>query len=375
MNTIKRIAKNTAISSVSEIVTKLIYFVITLYIARQLGTESLGQYSFAFAFSMIMLIVADIGLSQLLIREIARKKFLANKYVTHAFLIKLLTSSITIILTIGILNILNYPAITRSITYAMVAFIILRSFSEILFSVFRAHERMEFDSSIRILRMVLILPFFIYHLNTSLAKAVLAFPIVEIFILIISLTIGVTKFFKFRLELDIEFIKSIFQKAFPMGAAIIFSSLYFYLGSIILSKFQGDAALGIYSAAYNFSLALLFIPAMFTTAIYPLLSRYYKESDEKLHKLFKYSFKYLYIIALPIAVGALLLGNEIMTLFYGPGFLQAGLALKILSLFLLIKFINFLLGIVLYSVDKQKQRMYAQASTAIFNIILNLILI
>ncbi len=377
MDTVRKIAKNTLVSSVSEIITKIVYFVLTLVIARLLGKGYLGKFNFALSFSTFMLIVADIGLSMLLIRDIARDRSLTNKLVINAFLIKAVTSLVTVFATYTALEILEYPLSTKLVTYAMVLFIVLRSFTEILFSVFRAYEKMEYDSLIRALRMILILPIAAYAIikGHGLFVAVLSFPVVEFFILVGTIIVAVTKFYKVRWEPDFNFSRQLFMRALPFGFALVFSSMYFYIGSIILSKVKGDEALGIYAAAYNFCLALLFIPAMSTTAIYPRLSTYFKASKEKFRKLYEYSFKYLYIIGLPLSVGAFMLSDRMMTMLYGKAFLESGLALQILAGYLVIKFINFLLGIVLYSMNRQKKRMISQAVTSAINLALNLMLI
>ena len=143
----------------------------------------------------------------------------------------------------------------------------------------------------------------------------------------------------------------------------------------MLSKIKGDVEVAIYSVAYNFALAVLFIPTVYTNAIYPVLSRYYKESKAGLRTLYEKSFKYLYIVGLPISVGLYLLAGRIIFLFYGDVYSDSIVALQIISWYLFLKFINFLLGTTLSSIDKQGKRMLGQSLTAVFNVLLNILLI
>ena len=165
------------------------------------------------------------------------------------------------------------------------------------------------------------------------------------------------------------------KNALPFGLALVFGSIYFYIGSVMLSKIRGDAEVAIYSVAYNIALAVLFIPTVYTNAIYPVLSRYYKESKASLSILYEKSFKYLYIIGLPISVGLYLLAGRIISFFYGEAYASSKIALQIIAWYLFIKFLNFLLGTVLSSIDKQDKRMLGQGLTAGFNIFLNFLLI
>ena len=143
----------------------------------------------------------------------------------------------------------------------------------------------------------------------------------------------------------------------------------------MLSKMKGDVEVAIFSAAYNIALALIFIPTVYINAIYPVLSRYYKESKSGLRLLYERSFKYLYIIGLPISLGIFMLSDEIIGFLYGTRYSTSSIALRIISLYLFLKFINFLLGVVLSSIDKQNKRMLGQGITAGISILLNLWLI
>jgi len=70
-----------------------------------------------------------------------------------------------------------------------------------------------------------------------------------------------------------------------------------------------------------------------------------------------------------------MLSEDILNFLYGAKYAASAIALQIISLYLFLKFINFLLGIVLSSIDKQGKRMLGQGITAGLNIILNLLLI
>ena len=138
---------------------------------------------------------------------------------------------------------------------------------------------------------------------------------------------------------------------------------------------KGDVEVAIFSAAYNRALALIFIPTVYINAIYPVLSRYYKESKSGLRLLYERSFKYLYIAGVPISLGIFMLSDEIIGFLYGTRYSTSSIALRIISLYLFLKFINFLLGVVLSSIDKQNKRMLGQGITAGISILLNLWLI
>ena len=377
MGTARRIYLNTVYLGIAEIVSKILQFVVMLYAARLLSKEHFGKFSFALSLSFIAVVLADLGINTLLIREISRNKNLASKYFINAFSIKVALSFIAYFAIVAVLNIFDYPDDTRHIVYIIWLFTILSTFTELFYSVFRAFEMMFYDAFLKVVRMALLALAGLYVLFKGYGVLAFsyAFVFVEATVVLVALGIALSKFIKLKATIDFSFAKSLLKNALPFGLAFIFGSIYFYIGSVMLSKIRGDAEVAIYSVAYNIALAILFIPTVYTNAIYPVLSGYYNESKANLSILYEKSFKYLYIIGLPISVGLYLLAGRIISFFYGEAYASSKIALQIIAWYLFIKFLNFLLGTVLSATDKQNKRMLGQALTAGFNIFLNFLLI
>lgn len=374
---VKTISKNIAYLAVSEIVSKLMLFFIITYAARSLEKVYFGKFSFAMSFSLIAILFADFGINTLLIREISRDKGSVNKLFFNGLIIKAVLSILTAAGAYTILKLLGYDLFTIKIVLIILASTIVSSFTQLTYSIFRSFERMEIDSSIKILRSIfLILPAsYVLYQGLGVVLFCAVFIVAELFSLVIALCFIFKDFVKFDFKTNLNSMKNLLMKALPFGLALVFGTIYFHIDGVMLSKIKGDIAVANYSAAYNLVIALLFIPTAYTNAIFPALSRFFKISKEKLILVYKTSFKYMYIIGLPISLGLFFLSNKIIVLFYTELFLDSVKALQILSLFVFIKFVNFLTGIVLSSIDKQKDRMVSQGSTALFNVVFNLILI
>ena len=120
---------------------------------------------------------------------------------------------------------------------------------------------------------------------------------------------------------------------------------------------------------------LSFIPVTFLGSIYPIMSKLYVSSDRYLGFMYERSFKYLMTLAIPIGVGTTVLGEDLVSLVYGPAFAPSAIALQILIWSEVLIFINSAFGYLFNSINRQmivaKQTMLAAA----FNILLNLFLI
>ena len=377
MNTIQTVAKNTGSLALMNIMSLGLGMVLSVFLARNFGDVAFGKYSFAIALTSFLATFIDFGLNQLIIREVSREKILSEKYVNNAMFIKIILSVFSFALIILIINLSNYPDDTRMIIYILGIATIFTSFGQLFRAIFHAFEKMEYNSIITIIeRMVVtIIGLCLMILGYSLVQMVLAYVIGGILDVIISLIITSKKFLKPHLEFDYTFCKRVMKSAIPFGINSIFIVIFVRISTIMLSSIAGDAAVGWYNAAVTLVLALSFIPSIILSAIFPLLSRSYITSAKSHNEIYIKIFRYLFIIAFPIGVGTTVLADKLILQIYGMQFTSSIIALQILIWWHVIGSVNWLLGTVLQSINKQKIFTISTALCAIINVICNLIII
>ena len=377
MNTIKTIAKNTGVLAIAHTVTMILGLVLVIFIARSIGDVDFGKLGFAQSFTALLVIFADMGLSTVTIREIARQKELTSKYLGNISLIKLIISVVTFILIALIINLMHYPADTIMVVYLIGISAIIGGFTGFLRSIFRAFEKMEFEAFLIIGKSIVTTGIGIAVLFSGYGLIAIAF--VYLFAGIIDLfatsIVVIKKFAKPKFEVDFSFWKQIVPLALPFSLTAFIGMIYFQIDIVMLSVMKGDAPVGWYKAACTLIYALVIIPNIFISAIYPVMSRFYISSKDALKAMLEKSAKYLFIIGLPIAVGTLLLSDRIILLFYGEGFSHSIIALQILSLYLPLRFINHTTGYTLSSINKESLRALSATIAAATNVVLNLFLI
>lgn len=375
--TARRITANFASLLTSQIISRILQLVIFVYIARILGKNDFGILSFGLAFALLIGVITDFGLSTLLVREITRNKKSASKYLSNALIIKIFLSIVSISLAFLILNIMGYSQEVKVVAYIMVGFALLQTFTELYFSIFRAFEQMHYDAFIKILRMlILIVAIFYLVINRyGLLASSLAFFVTEIIVLIISSLITYIKFAKISFEFDYTFSKGLLKSSSLFFLSMIFVTLYLYIDQVMISKMLGTIEVGVYSAAANVVIALIFIPQMYVNSIYPVLSRFYITSKKMLNFAYERSFKYMFILGLPAAAGIFMLSDKIILFLYGEEYLGSAIVLSILAGYSFLKFLNPVTGYTLISINKQRSRFLSQGMAALINIVLNFILI
>lgn len=377
MNQIRKIAKNTAVLITGEIVSKVISLFLIVYIARYLGDVGLGKYSFALAFTGLFAIITNSGLETILIRDGSRNKTNLEYVTGSVSSIRVFLSLVTTILIFISINLLEYPQNTKFVVYIFGISVIFNGIASVLRSVFNAVEQMKYVTLTTMYEKVFtsiagVLALFMGYGLIGLALTMLAG---SIFGFMVSFYYVARNLMRPRLVFSIVTWKYLFKESMPLMLAGLFVSILTQIDTVMLSLMKGDQVVGWYNAAYRMVNALGFIPVAFLSSIFPMMSRSYATSHESLRAAAEKSYKYLLIIALPLAFGTTILADKLIWTLYESQFTQSIIALQILIWATALSFLILVIGIVLISINKQIVNMYLSGISAVLNVILNLALI
>ena len=245
-------------------------------------------------------------------------------------------------------------------------------------SQFQAFEQMEYVAAVNTIEKLIVISLGLYILSSGYGLIELSYVyvfagIVNVIISILLVLVKVTKPIK---KIRFSLLKTITIESIPFGLNTLFGMMFFKIDTILLSILQNETAVGIYNAAYNPLLAFgTVLTNMVVTAIFPVMSKYFISSKESLEKFTLLLSKYMAIMGFPIAVGSFILADRFIELFYAGQYTDSIIAFQILALFIPIRLISSITGTLLTSINKQGVRTLSFFFSAIFNILLNLVLI
>lgn len=377
MSRIPNIAKNTSYLTLALVLQKIISFTYFTLLARNLDPAQLGKYYLAISFTTIFAIIIDLGLINLLTREVAKKQDKASFYLGNILSIKIPLSLLALGGVFLFSYILNYPLLTRQLIYIASICMILDSFTTTFYSISRGLHNLKFESIGSVVFQILVMTFGLTALyqGFSLKYIITALVIASIFNFTYSLWVINSKLrVKVKLLFDKVFIKKFFLLAIPFGAFAIFQRIYTHLDTVFLSVLAGETQVGLYQISFKIIFALQFLPLAFIASLYPAMSHYWHSNLEQLKISFQRAINYLLIISVPITFGVLVLAHKIVLIFR-EGYTEATLPLQIAIISLVFIFLNFPIGSLLNACDRQKRNTLNMFIALIASIVLNLILI
>lgn len=375
MDAVRRVAKNTGILIAGRVVGEAIAAVTSIFLVRYLGATRLGVYSFVFAYLLFFSIIKDLGMGQILLRELSREKAKRDKLIGNGIIINIILSIVAIIFASLVISFLDYSFNIKCLVY-IASLTFLLSFQSLYRLIFAVDLRMEYATLVDIIEKVLRMTLFFYLI--FLKAPLIWFVISELavifpgFLLIRHFS---NRFIKLSFKIDLEIWKYLFKESWPLVLMSVFVIIYHRIDQLMLFQMKGPEAVGYYSAAVKLPEVLVLFPAALGTSVFPLMSRYFKTSSESLIQTYTLSFKYLLMIIIPIAFGATILSRPIISLIYGQEFLPSASSLAILTWAEVFIFYSFVFYEVMVAVNKQRLYLLFTGSAAVANVLLNLLLI
>lgn len=375
---ITRIAKNTIFSLLAIAIDICVSLLSISLIARYLGVNSFGEYIFVITFVEFMSSFFYSGLELILAREIAKKKEEAENKFGGALLARWIMSLVGAMVIIILTIVINVPEIVKIA-------IVISTISRITFSngnlfivVFKAFERMEYETLISLVYRLSFLAavLIVISLKLGFISLFVGIVIVNLIRTLLSKSIVKNKFFKPHLKAgDFIIAKHFLKESFILGLAVITFFGIARIDILLLKLLRNSEEVGIFNAAYTLILSLQFLPVAFVGAVFPIFSRYAASSKESLLVAYKKALRFILFFAIPLSAIVFFLSDDIINILYENEFKLAVIPLKILIFGSIFSFLNALFDHALIATNNQKLVTVSNALCFITNIILDLLLI
>lgn len=374
---IANIAKNTSYFTVALILQKIISLVYFTIYARVLGPEDLGKYYFAISFTTIFSIVMDLGLTNLLTREVAKDQSQAKRLLSSALGIKFALGAVNLILITVIITVTGYDPLIMTLIAVSVLSMIFDSFSTLFFAFSRAFHNLKYESISAVLSqaVTLIISLLVFHYQGNLVALMWAQVASSAFALIYSAR-ALKSVWSLSLRPTWSWViaKGLLLSAVPFGLYAIANRFYNYIDSVLLFQLAGDSAVGIYQIPFRAVNALQFLPIAFIASLYPALSDYWQNNRQQLVITFERAMKYSLIIAVPLSIGLAILSSAVVKIF-ASGYESAVLPLQLSCLTVFFMFMNYPVGSLLNACDRQRVNTRNMIIVAVLSVLINLLLI
>ncbi len=371
-----RLATNTLVQAVGTLLTSLVGFFTFVAITRGLGPEAFGDFTAATVFLLIPVVLADVGLSAALLREISADPARTEPAMRAALPLRALIAVGAIAVAVGV-------ALVAPFNAQMKDAILIASFGGVLTimtfalqPVLQAELKMHWAVAANLVGRLVTLGLTLAALAAGLGfKSVVTAQVIGLAVTFLLHLVAVAAIVPLWPVLNTRYWGRLVGGSMALGLAIALSQIFFRVDTVILALIRPAQEVGYYGAAYRFVELVVLIPAAAAASVFPPLMRFIAGDDPRSYGLVQKAFDVLLAASVPLTIVMLAYPEELITLAAGPEFRAGADALRLLAPYALFAFANGLLWRVLMATQRDRLLLGTAIFVLVANIALNLIFV
>lgn len=374
---IKRYAGNTLWALLARIFNTVTSFLVTIYLVRYLGPTNYGELSYAISFVSLFGIVANLGIDNVLYRDLVKYPTERNRYLGTAFVIRVVSGAVAGMAAASAGFLLN-PNDVSKLVIALISMTFIFASFNIIVNEFQANVAQKYPSFVTIIVVMILNALKLGTIFSGqgilyLAAILLLEPILyAIFFSYIR--------FKYygsfsAWTFDAGIARKLLVDAWPFIFIAVFMTLYSRIDQIMLKHLIDSAAVGIYDAGLKLAEAWLFIPAIIASSLFPAIVNAKAISVQE-YRTRLLTMVYVFVaLAVVVALPLSIFSGPLITLFYGEAFVGSAAVFSIYVWIGVWAVIDIVTRNFLVVENMRKTIFFMTAGTAVLNTGLNLILI
>lgn len=370
----KSVKKNYIYNMLYQLLIIILPIITTPYLARILGSEGNGIYSYTISIVTYFILLGSLGVSMYGEREIAyvqNDKIKRSKVFFELFIFRFITMTLSAIIF--------YICFARSGEYATYYKILLLEMLANCFDISWFFQGMEdFKKTVIrnfIIKIISVVSIFTFVKNANDVGVYLLIYTLSTLFGSLTLWIGIHKYIEIPKKINIfSHLKSIFILFIPQVAI----QIYVVLDKTMIGAILNDMSeVGYYEQAQKIIKILLTIITAVGTVMMPRIANCYANGDmNRIKEYMKKTFRFIFFCSIPLTLGIIAVSNNFVPLFFGTGYDKVPMLMKILSLIIIFISMSNVTGTqFLLATKRQKEFTISVVVGAIVNFCLNMILI
>lgn len=325
-----RLAANVAAQGIARVLSILANLALVLVVARLMGTETFGHFSYILAFITVAATLADLGTTAVLAHGLAllegpaRARYLGN-YV-------LMRGAMAALVMVGAVVVALWMPHGERTALLIAAFglpLLASRFFEPVYQVVGQPWLSLWPNLAFGVAQLAVVAAVVWQPAMPLWLLTLAFVASNGVYTAVAVTL-MLRHVRPNWQPDRALLVKILRLALPMGVGALFTTLAIRMDVFVLEQTHGAVVLGHYSAAYRILDLAVFFAVTITTPLIPILSREIVHSRAAALARAQFFVQATCALALPAAIIVPTIATELVTLVFGAPYAPAAAPLSIL---------------------------------------------
>lgn len=346
---------------------------IGIWVARYLGPKQYGLLSYVMAFVAIFGPVARFGFERILVRDLVKDAYAQHYRLGTAFWLRLVGAVVSLVLVLLSSFFTNHVSTTQ--TYILIiAFALFFQSFEVVEAFFQAKVQ---SKSIALSRLVQLFFSAVLKIYFIWIEAPLFWFV--IIILFEQIVLAFALLFIYQRQSNPRFIgvfdqalaKQYLKQCLPVILSGVVLMIQMRVDQLMLKAMIGDEAVGIYTSANRLIEALLFVPGLLISALFPAIINAREVSILQYRKRLFHLYRLMMVLFIIVAIPVYLFSESIIIFLYGNAYASAAALLMVMSLRILLINYDAVRNAFLMAENQVKYLLFSTTIGALLNIILN----
>ena len=355
----------------------LLSFFIGVWVVRYLGPENYGVLSYALAFTVLFSFIANLGVDNILNRELVKFPEKRDELMGTAFRLKLIGGFIAFGVTVASVFIINPSSLIKFLVMVYSFTFIFQSLNIVsTFFQSRVEAKKNVRAQILSSSFTSILKIIIMLSGLGVIWIMLAYTLDSLWIVVVLIVSYRRSKFKTRnWKFNGALARQIFASSWLMMLTTASVLVYMKIDQVIIRHMLDERAVGLYSAAIKLSEVWYFIPGIICVSLFPAIINSKKTNQESYYSRLKNLFLLVLALSLIIAIIVSVLARPIVYILFGEDYLESVSVLRIYTWSIVGMFLGMVAGYYLLAENYMKIYFFSSFFVAVINIVLNVLLI
>ena len=325
--------KNTSWLFGEKILRMVVGLFVGVWVARYLGPEQFGLFSYAQSFVGLFAAIATLGLDGIVIRELIKDPSRRDELIGTAFWLKLMGAFLVLVVLAIAVRFTSNDHYTNVLVFIIASATIFQSFNVI-----------DFYFQSKVMSRYVVFANIISLFFSSILKVILilshaplvAFAWIVLFDSFVLACGFIYFYYKNNLEFRIRNLKfnistalNLLRDSWPLILSGMVVAVYMRIDQVMIKEMMNAEAVGQYAAAVRISELWYFIPMVITSSLFPAIINAKKISEELYYARLQKLYDIMVWMAIAIAIPMTFLSDWVVNFLYGSQYNQAGSVLMI----------------------------------------------
>jgi O-antigen/teichoic acid export membrane protein len=333
---LQRFALNFWTMTSSKLLYRLVSIGVAMYLARALGAGVLGAYATVMNILTLYIAFADLGVTNLVIKDVSRNRALAASYLDNFFLMQLFVG-------IGLVVLIMMTGVLSGYERLWLVALAIGSIGPLFSGLSNAYEALmnahELFYPFAVIEFICMLAFLAGNVTVVvMGEGLVALVAVTSVTSMLRFLLGAAWANKLGMRVRRTFSGTAARALLAAGLPfLLINGTHFAIQRmdvLYLSWTLTDDRIGIYAASSRLLYASLFLFAAIGAMLYPMFSRLLHDGDRRVSGLYARGTLVLFIASALMAQLFITLAPSIIHLLYGDAFAESVVVLRILAVFL-----------------------------------------